>query len=152
MYEGGLRVPGIARWTGKIKAASTTDRIALSMDIYATSCEVAGVDAPKNIDGASFRPTLRGKPQPDGPRDLYFPRREGGIQYCGKTIEAYIRGDWKLVLDSPFAPMELYNLKDDPQETTDLASKNKKMLMELSAGLRKQIQRGGSVPWQRPQN
>jgi arylsulfatase A-like enzyme len=151
MYEGGLRVPGIARWPGKIKAGSTTDRIALSMDIYATSCEVAGVEAPKTIDGVSFLPSLLGKPQPDGPRDLYFVRREGGIQYCGKTIEAYIRGDWKLVLDSPFAPIELYNLKNDPQETTDLAAKNKRTLMELSAGLRKQIQRGGSVPWQRPE-
>lgn len=151
MYEGGLRVPGFARWPGKIKAGSTTGRIALSIDIFATSCEAAGVPAPKDIDGLSFLPTLLGKTQPNAERDLYFVRREGGIQYCGKTIEAFIRGDWKLVLDSPFAPMELYNLKNDPQETTDLAAKEKKTLMELSAGLRKQVQRGGHVPWQRVQ-
>ena len=142
---------GLARWPGKIKAGSTTSRIALSMDIFATSCEAAGVAAPKNIDGLSFLPTLLGKPQPDAERDLYFVRREGGIQYCGKTIEAFIRGDWKLVLDSPFAPIELYNLKNDPQETTDLAAKERQKLMELSAGLRKQMQRGGQVPWQRVQ-
>jgi arylsulfatase A-like enzyme len=107
------------------------------------------VATPKDIDGVSFLPTLLGQVQPEMKRDLYFVRREGGLQYCGKTIEAFIRRDWKLVLNSPFAPMELYNLKDDPTETTDLAAKEKKAMMELSAGLRKQMQRGGSVPWQR---
>lgn len=149
MYEGGLRVPGIARWPGKIKAGSTTPHTTLSMDIFATGCEAAGVKAPNGIDGVSFLPTLLGQPQAEATRDLYFVRREGGPLYCGKTIEAFIRGDWKLVLNSPFAPMELYNLKRDPQETTDLAAKEKKIANELSAGLRVQIQRGGSVPWQR---
>jgi arylsulfatase A-like enzyme len=148
MYEGGLRVPGVARWPGKIKAGSVTERIALSMDIFATSCEVAGVKAPADIDGASFLPTLLGEAQPEAKRDLYFVRREGGIAYCGKTIEALIRGDWKLVLDSPFAPLELYNLKRDPQETTDLATKERAVLRDISAALRKQIQRGAVVPWQ----
>lgn len=149
MYEGGLRVPAFARWPGKIKAGSTTDRISLSMDTFATSCEAAGIAAPKGIDGVSFLPTLLGKEQAERPRDLYFVRREGGVQYCGKTIEAYIRGEWKLVLDSPFAPLELYNLKNDPLETTDLANKEAKRVMELTEGLRKQVQRGGMVPWQR---
>jgi arylsulfatase A-like enzyme len=149
MYEGGLRVLGFARWPGKIKPASASDRITLSMDIFATSCEVAGAAAPKDIDGVSFLPALLGQQRPEPARDLYFVRREGGLMYCGKTIEAYIHGDWKLVLDSPFAPLELYNLKTDPQETTDLATKEKKRVMELSAGLRKEVQRGGRVPWQR---
>jgi arylsulfatase A-like enzyme len=151
MYEGGLRVPGLARWPGRIQAGSKTKHIALSMDIFATSCEAAGARAPADIDGVSFLPTLLGQPQAaaETPRDLYFVRREGGPLYCGKTIEALIRGDWKLVLDSPFAPMELYDLKNDPQETKDLAAKEKKMVSELAAALRKQMQRGGRVPWQR---
>lgn len=150
MHEGGIRVPAIARWPATIKAGSTTDHVALSMDIFATSCEAAGVKAPDGTDGVSFLPALLGEPQPVVDRDLYFVRREGGLLYCGKTIEALIRGDWKLVLDSPFAPLELYNLKNDPQETTDLASKDRKRVGELTAALRKQVQRGGSVPWQRP--
>jgi len=150
MYEGGLRVPGIARWPGRVKPGSGTDRIALSMDIFATSCEAAGVKPPADIDGVSFLPTLLGQPQPEAKRDLYFCRREGGVPYCGKTIEAVIRGDWKLVLDSPFAPLELYNLRRDPQETTDLAAKEKAVLRDITAALRKQIQRGGDVPWQPP--
>ena len=154
MYEGGLRVPAIARWPGRIAAGSTTKRVALSMDIFATSCaaaEVAAEAMPKEIDGVSLLPTLLGEPQveQEAERDLYFVRREGGLMYCGKTIEGLIRGEWKIVLDSPFAPLELYNLKNDPQETTDLATKEKKRVMELTAGLRKQVQRGGRVPWQR---
>jgi len=149
VYEGGLRVPGIARWPGHIKPGSSTEHIALSMDIFATSCQVAGVKPPADIDGVSFLPTLLGQPQPETKRDLYFVLREGGgVRFCGKTIEALIRGDWKLVLDSPFAPLELYNLKRDPQETTDLAAKEKAKVRELTTALLKQIQRGGAVPWQ----
>lgn len=150
MYEGGIRVPGIVRWPGRIKAGSSTQHIAVSMDIFATSCEAAGAKMPTGIDGWSFLPTLLGQKQPESARDLYFVRREGGVQYCGKTIEALIRSEWKLVLDSPFAPLELYNLKNDPWEATDLAGKEKKTVAELTAALRRHVQRGGSIPWQRP--
>ena len=75
-------------------------------------------------------------------------RREGGAAYGGKTIEALVRGDWKLVQDSPFAPLELYRLDRDPRETTDLAAIEKAVFRELSAALRIQVQRGGVIPWQ----
>jgi arylsulfatase A-like enzyme len=71
--------------------------------------------------------------------------------YAGKTIEAYRRGEWKLVQDSPFAPIELFNLQADPKEENDLASTNRKKVNELLGGLRAQIQRGGQVPWQPPE-
>jgi arylsulfatase A-like enzyme len=150
MYEGGLRVPGAARWPGVIKPGSRTERPTLTMDIFATACAVAGVKVPAGIDGVSFLPTLRGETEPLLARDFYFVRREGGPMYAGKTIEGFRRGDWKLVQDSPFAPLELYNLKSDPMEATDLAAKEKKIFMELSAALRVHIQRGGEVPWQGP--
>jgi arylsulfatase A-like enzyme len=151
MYEGGLRVPGAARWSGIIKPGTRTDRFTLTMDIFATACDAAGVSIPTGIDGASFLPTLKGATEPPLNRDFYFTRREGGPAYAGKTIEAFRRGDWKLVQDSPFAPIELYNLKNDPEEKNDLAAKEKKIFNELSASLRQQIQRGGEVPWQPPQ-
>ncbi|MDB6137253.1 MAG: N-acetylgalactosamine-6-sulfatase, partial [Verrucomicrobiaceae bacterium] len=94
-------------------------------------------------------PTLLGQPQGEGTRDHYFVRREGGVMYGGKTIEAFIRGDWKILQDSPFAPIEMYNLKQDPQESNDLAGKNRPKFMELSAELRREVQRGGQVPWQK---
>ena len=69
--------------------------------------------------------------------------------YGGKAYEALIRGDWKLMQNDPFSPLELYNLKSDPQETANVATKAPKVLNELSEALRRQIQRGGSTPWQR---
>jgi arylsulfatase A-like enzyme len=150
VYEGGLRVPFGARWPAQIKAGSQTGRIALSMDIFPTVLAAAGLAAPAGIDGVSFLPTLRGEPQPELARDYYFVRREGGPAYGGKTIDAVRQGDWKLLQDSPFAPLELYNLKEDPRETTDLAGQQNKIFAALSAVLRRQIQRGATVPWQPP--
>jgi len=150
MYEGGLRVPGAARWPGKIQPGSHTDRVALSMDIFATACEASGAKPPAGIDGVSFLPTLLGQSQLETKREFYFVRREGGLVYGGKTIEALRRGDWKLIQDSPFAPLELYNLKNDPQEASDVVAKEKAVVKELAAGLRKNIQRGAEVPWQPP--
>jgi arylsulfatase A-like enzyme len=150
MYEGGLRVPAVARWPNRIAAGSHTERAAVTMDLFATVAEAAGVATASDIDGVSFLPTLLGQPQTDPVRDLCFVRREGGPAYGGKTIEALIRGDWKLVQDSPFQPLELYNLKSDPRETTNLADREKKVFHELSAALRRRIQQGGQVPWQEP--
>jgi arylsulfatase A-like enzyme len=150
LYEGGLRVPGIVRWPGVVTPGSRTERMTLTMDIFATACEAAGVTPPGEIDGVSFLPALVGQEQASPRRDLYFMRREGGLDYGGKTIEALRRDDWKLIQDNPFRPLELYDLKSDPQETIDLAAKNRKVFDELAAALRRQIQRAGTKPWQKP--
>lgn len=151
MYEGGLRVPCMVRWPGHVAPDSHTNRVALLMDILPTALEIVGQPAPANIDGVSFLPTLRGEAQPEPVRDLYFVWREGGLLHQGDCTEALRQGDWKLVRDNLFAPIELYNVKDDPQETTDLANKEKSTFRNLSVVLRRQVQRGGSVPWQPPE-
>jgi arylsulfatase A-like enzyme len=150
MYEGGLRVPGAVRFPGRIRPGSQTDRMTLTMDIFATACEVFDVPLPANIDGVSFLPTLLGHSSPEPKRDLYFVRREGGSAYGGKTIEAFRRGDWKLLQDSPFSPIELYDLKSDSLERKNLATKERTVFNQLEGGLREQIQRGGQTPWQPP--
>ncbi|HSH65503.1 MAG TPA: hypothetical protein VLB84_06825, partial [Bacteroidia bacterium] len=58
------------------------------MDIFPTVCEAAGVKIPHKIDGVSFLPTLLGKEQPPLRTTSFFRRREGGLRYGGKTIEA----------------------------------------------------------------
>jgi arylsulfatase A-like enzyme len=152
MYEGGLRVPCGARWPGHIKAGSKTERIALGMDWFPTIVEAAGQKPPDGIDGHSLLGTLLGTdPETGAKGEYYFVRREGGPQYGGKTIEALRKGDWKLLQDSPFAPQELYNLKDDPREEYDMATKAPKVMNELRAALRVHVQIGGAVPWQAPE-
>ncbi len=150
MYEGGLRVPFAARWPGKIKSGSRSAQVALTMDLLPTLLEAAGADVPAGIDGVSCLPVLLGTEPAPASREYYFVRREGNNTYGGKTIEALRRGDWKLVQDSPFAPLELFNVKNDPAETTDLAGKERRVFNEMEAALRVHIQRGGAVPWQPP--
>ena len=148
MYEGGLRVPMAVRWPAKVAAGSTATRIGASMDLCPTLLAAAGLQPPPGLDGVNLLSTVEGDESSGPERELYFVRREGGLAYNGKTIEALRRGDWKLVLDSPYAPAELYHLGRDPGETSNLAAKEPKVLAELSAALRRHIQRGGEVPWQ----
>lgn len=150
MYEGGLRVPGAVRWPGKIKPGTSTSRMALTMDVFPTVCDAVGAKTPEGIDGVSFLPTLVGEREKAAERDLYFVRREGGAGHLGKTTEAIRRGRWKLVVDSPFARPELFDLETDPGETTDLAERRPKVLHELGMALQEHIQRGGKAPWQAP--
>jgi len=148
MYEGGIRVPTCAVWPGKIQPASRTDRIALTMDLFPTICQAAGIDVAQQIDGRSILPTLLSKTQPAEDRILFWVRREGG-EYGGRAFYAARYGDWKLLQNSPFEPMKLYNLADDPQEKQPLGEKHK-MYRKLFDALRNHIIQAGAVPWQNP--
>jgi arylsulfatase A-like enzyme len=148
-YDGGLRVPFLVRWPAHIEAGSRNDYAGLVFDLFPTFVELAGAKPAADLDAISLVPVLQGGMLP-APRDLYFVRREGGPQYGGKSYEALIRGDWKLMQNDPFSPLELYHLKTDPHEKNNLAATNKKMVNELGAALRQHIQRGGATPWQAP--
>jgi arylsulfatase A-like enzyme len=148
-YDGGLRVPFMVRWPGHIAPGSRSDYAGLNFDLFPTFLELASGKPAADLDSVSLVPLLSGK-SITAPRDLYFVRREGGPAYGGKSYEAIIRGDWKLMQNNPYSLLELYNLKDDPHERNNLAATNKKVFSELSAALRAHIQRGGTTPWQRP--
>ena len=151
-YDGGLRVPFLARWPGTIAAGARSDYAGLVFDIFTTCLDAAGVPRPAEIDAQSLLPILKGAPPPETPRDLYFVRREGGAAYGGNAYHALIRGEWKLVQNSPYQPLELYNLRDDPQEKTDVIGRNQTLARELQVALSAHIQRGGAVPWQPPRD
>lgn len=148
-YDGGLRVPFVARWPGRIAAGRTSDYAGLTFDLFATCLEAAGAPKPQAMDAVSLLPIFRGE-TPAGPRDLYFVRREGGPPYGGKDYHAIIRGEWKLLQNSPYAPLELYHLATDPAERTNVIAQNPKVARTLQAALSAHIQRGGAVPWQSP--
>lgn len=150
-YDGGLRVPFMVRWPGRVRAGSSSDYAGLNFDLFPTLLELAGLEPQAALDAQSLVPILKGEAI-DAPRELYFVRREGGAAYGGKSYEAIIRGDWKLMQNSPYHPLELYNLKHDPQEQANLMGQAPKVFQELSTALRAHIQAGGATPWQPPRS
>ncbi len=153
MYEGGLRVPTVISWPKMIKAGSVSAQVNLTMDIYPTLLEIAGVPIKHKIEGRSFLNTLISEKNTttsvDENRVLYFTRREGGMEYGGKAYHAIRQGDWKLLQNNPYQPLELYHLKLDPEEKNNLIKQEPKIAEKLNALLLKQIQESGKVPWQK---
>jgi arylsulfatase A-like enzyme len=149
MYEGGIRVPTIASWPGRV-APGTSDALLMSMDLYPTLAEAAGARYGRGIDGWSFLPILLGRAH-DAPenRTLVWVRREGGSD-MGLATYAIRRGDWKLLQNRPGQPFQLFNLRDDPLEQQDLARANPREFSELATELRAHTIRSGRVPWQPP--
>lgn len=131
LYEGGIRVPMIARWPGTIKSGSRCDHISAFWDILPTFADLAGAQKPKGIDGISFAPALLGKPQAEH-EFLYWEFHEGSSK------QAVRMGDFKAVRLAPSRPIELYNLKSDIGEENniadgypDIVAKAKKILNEV---------------------
>jgi len=147
MYEGGIKVPTCFVWKEKIKNKSFCDNLGLTMDIYPTLCEIAGVPAEHPIDGISLYRSLLGKDQVTDSRAVYFMRREGG-RYSGLCYYAVRQGQYKLVQNTPFEPMQLFNLDTDPREQIPLDS-NYDKFKDLRYKLSQHILRAGGVPWQK---
>jgi len=126
LYEGGIRVPMIARWRGTIEPGRVSDFPWAFWDVLPTCAELAGVPAPSGIDGMSVVPALLGKPQQ--PHEfLYWEFHEGGFH------QAVRMGEWKAVRFGLEKPWELYNLSDDIGETEDLASKHPAVVRKIDA-------------------
>ena len=148
-YDGGLRVPFLVRWPGRVAAGSHSDYAGLAFDVFPTFLELAQARPAPDLDAISLVPVLQGGTIAT-PRDLYFVRREGGAAYGGKSYEALIRGEWKLLQNDPYRPLELYHLGSDPLERTNLAALHPERRNALAAALRSHLQRGGATPWQKP--
>lgn len=114
LYEGGIRVPLIVKWPGKVKGNSTTDHISAFWDFLPTACELAGISHPQNIDGISYLPTLLSKSQPA--HDSLF------WKYRGKV--ALRSGKWKTVQTGKEKPLELYDLNTDIGEQHNIADQH----------------------------
>ncbi len=122
-WEGGVRVPGLAWWPGKIPAASSTDAITTMMDVLPTFARLAGATLASNrkIDGVDLWPVLTGAPA-TLPRDTFLYHR-------GLLLEAVRSGPWKLHLASG----ELYHLDTDIGEATNVAAQNPDIVRRLTA-------------------
>lgn len=137
LHEGGIRVPGLARWPGRIPAASTRDVPVIGSDLFPTVLAACGVGRPtdRSIDGANVLPVLVGSARVvERPRPLYWrlhmtPPREN-------LHIAFREGEWKLLASRDFQHFELYDLATDPGEQHDLAGREPGRLKAMQARLK----------------
>jgi arylsulfatase A-like enzyme len=118
LYEGGIRVPLVARWPGRIKAGTQSGHVSAFWDFLPTLAQVAGAPPPAGTDGLSILPALLGQHRQQAHEFLYWEFHEGG------SIQAVRSGRWKAV--RPFGKaLELYDLDADVGETTDVADRHR---------------------------
>ncbi|MEX2601211.1 MAG: sulfatase-like hydrolase/transferase, partial [Balneolaceae bacterium] len=117
LYEGGIRVPLIARMPGTVPAGEISDQVWSMWDFLPTAAEIAGVEPPVDIDGISMWNALLNRPQKD-PEYLYWEFHEGVFS------QAVRFGDWKAVRNDIDQPIELYDLSVDIGEENDLSAEN----------------------------
>jgi len=122
MYEGGVRIPFMMQWKGKLAPGQTYDNAVSSMDLFPTCASLAGAEVPGNLDGVNLMPFLTGKDQ-GLPHEWMF-WRQG-------PRTAYRKGNWKIVYDPRSEDWELYNLDEDLIEQRDLAGSHPDKLKDL---------------------
>ena len=122
VYEGGIRVPFIARWPGRIRAGSESDHVSAFWDFLPTCAELLGQNPPAGIDGISMLPTLLERPGQKEHEHLYWELR---------GQQAVRMGDWKAVRLKPDRKIQLYNLRTDPGEQNDVADRNPEVLTRI---------------------
>jgi arylsulfatase A len=171
LYEGGIRVPGIVRWPGRVKPGQTVAEPVCSVDLLPTFCELAGVKLPEGhqLDGTSVAAVLEGGPvERQTPLYWHYFRSIGAPKAAMRVGDYMIlghwdgpqlgpgasvhRGDCEAIKAAKLVKFELYNLKVDLAETTDLAEREPEKLKELSALLVKkyeEVQAEGPV-WDVP--
>lgn len=138
VYEGGIRVPLIARWPGRIKPGTTSDLPAVFYDVLPTLCDLAGAKSPRETDGLSFVPALTGKGRQRKHEFLFWDFNGYGGQ------QAVRLGDWKAVrqnIAKGNLRIELYNLATDPGEKQDVAERNPAIVKRME-----KIMRAGHEP------
>ena len=135
-YEGGHRVPAVARWPGRIAAGTETNLLSAHYDFMATMAELIGASMPNGKDSISYLPTLLGKPQ-SGRHDYVV--ISNGFRQMGRT--ALITKDgWKLVeIDRAKDQFQLYHIAEDNEERYNLEMQHPEMVNRLKTILLQEI-------------
>ncbi|WP_419194862.1 sulfatase-like hydrolase/transferase [Novipirellula herctigrandis] len=144
LYEGGVRVPGIAYWKGKIRAGETSEHQAIFYDVMPTLAEIAGVDPPDQTGGISFLPELIGKEQKTHDH-LYWEIMEGRAAKAFR--QATRMGHWKAVRYGAAGVTELYNLETDLYETKDVAASYPEIVEKMNKILRSESKKDPHFPY-----
>jgi arylsulfatase A-like enzyme len=133
LTDGGIRVPGIAWWPGKVAAGRTSDHVAYFGDWMATAAELAKGQLPENLDSISFVPTLLGRDREQQRHEfLYWEFHERGFSQA-----ALYQGRWKGIRErNPTGPVAVYDLHHDVAEKNNLASNETEIAAILDAYLK----------------
>ncbi len=131
LYEGGIKVPFIVFYKGKVKAGTVSSQLTSNMDIYPTVLAIAGIkNTNTQVDGMSILPELEGRAAIR--RTLYWHSPKGRPNKTGDHNCSVVRvGDYKLIDFYDEHKVELYNLKKDPSESHNLATEKEKKTKEL---------------------
>jgi len=151
-YEGGVRVPAIFVWPGHIQAGSTNNQRAITMDVLPTISDILKFKNNNPVEGVSLLKILKNSQDSLPERNIFFTRREGDVEFGGQAIHMVISNNWKLVQNSPYKMYELYNLRKDTLEKQNLISTEPDIYKKLIELMITHIQKGGTVPWQAPNN
>jgi arylsulfatase A-like enzyme len=129
LYEGGIRVPMIARWKGTIPAGRVSNHVWAHWDMFPTLAAYAGAKVPAGLDGMSMAPALGGETPPMH-EFMYWEFHERGFQ------QAVRMGKWKAVRLKPETPLELYDLDADVMEERDVASSHADVVARIETYLK----------------
>jgi arylsulfatase A-like enzyme len=128
MTDGGIRVPFIARWPGKIKPGTVSTHVGYFGDLMATWSELAGAKTPAKLDSVSVVPTLLGRGSQATHEYLYWEFYEQGVSQA-----LLLHGRWKAIrLKTLTAPIQLFDLKADIAEKNDVAATNQKIVAQAA--------------------
>jgi arylsulfatase len=133
--EGGIRVPMIAHWPGKIRPGAETDHISAFYDVLPTLSEIAGIEPAEKTDGISFLPLLLGKESQNKHEYLYWEFPESGGQ------QAVRMGKWKGIrknIKQDSLRVQLYNLEEDIQELNDVSAQNPEIVQKIESIFKKE--------------
>ncbi len=136
LYEGGIRMPTIAWWPGKIAENSSSEHVSAFWDVMPTLAQLAEVEAPKNTDGISFVPTLLASGEQNVHKHLYWEFHNNNGEHSQAIRLDDDKGHWKAVRlynkdNRTNPPIELYNLATDPQEQTNIANANAQLVATI---------------------
>lgn len=125
LYEGGIRVPMLVRWPGRVPAGRVSDAPWWFADFLPTAAAIAGTAIPAGLDGRDIRPLLTGARTTGYRRPFYWEFHEGGFK------QAVREGRWKAVRTAVGRPTELYDLTADPGESRNLAAAESRVVRRL---------------------
>jgi arylsulfatase A-like enzyme len=143
LYEGGIRVPLIVNWPGKIKPGEASQPFAF-WDFMPTAAAIAGATAPNQIDGLSMLPTLLGRSQTNHHEFLYWEFHERGFQ------QAVRMDNWKAVRPQADQALELYDLAADPGEAHNEAESHPEVITKMGEYLKNARTESPEWPIQKP--